>query len=162
MNLFCFQCLVEFHEKHNFCRLQDGEEDIRNQISILFSENENCFTEIEEFNTVIDKNGRQLSNDESDIEDQINTNAENLTENTHLHEKCLLSGLHNMFNNFQISSQEFKTGVENLRSDVDKFDIDKLPEYKLEEMIHFLSELKACTVACNKIKIIRSQILIRT
>ncbi|VDI19474.1 Hypothetical predicted protein [Mytilus galloprovincialis] len=148
----CFECLGEFHEKHFLCRLQDSEEDIRNQIGILFSEKDNCIKYIDEFSDIINTNWRQLTIDEGIIEQQIKTNAEQMREQIILHEKSLLSELHTIFKNFKISSQELTTRVENLQSDVNKFDVDKLPEYKLEEMINVLSELKPCTVACDNMK----------
>ncbi|XP_071123884.1 uncharacterized protein [Mytilus edulis] len=150
----CFECLGEFHEKHFLCRLQDynTEEDIRNQIGILFSEKDNCIKYIDEFSDIIDKHWRQLTIDEGIIEQQIKTNAEQMREQIILHEKSLLSELYTIFKKFKISSQELTTRVENLQSDVNKFDVDKLSEYKLEEMINVLSEFKACTLACDNIK----------
>ncbi|CAG2208872.1 unnamed protein product [Mytilus edulis] len=148
----CFECLGELHDKHKLCRLQDAEEDIRNQIGISFTKNENCIKSIQEFSDIIDKNMRQLTIDEGLIEHQIRTNAEQMKEQISLHEKYLLSELHTMFQNFKISSKDLTTRVENLQSDVTKFDVDKLPEINLEEMINVLSELKACTLACDKMK----------
>ncbi|CAG2208874.1 unnamed protein product [Mytilus edulis] len=148
----CFVCLGEFHEKHNFCRLQDIEVEIRNQFSILFSENDNYIKQIDEFRQIIYQNMKQLSVDEGKIEHQIKINAEKMIAHIHLQEKFLLSELHTMFKNFKISSQDLTSRADNLQSNVTKFDVDKLPEIKLEEMIYILSELKACTVSCDKMK----------
>lgn len=76
----CFVCFGEFHEKYVFCRFQDVEEDIRNQFSMLFSENDNCIKRMDKFRQIIDQNIRQLSEDEGDIEQQIQTNAEKCKE----------------------------------------------------------------------------------
>ncbi|XP_063416142.1 uncharacterized protein LOC134697786 [Mytilus trossulus] len=148
----CFECLGEFHEKHFLCRLEDAKEDIRDQIGILFSEKDKCIKNIDEFSDIIDKHWRQLAIDEGIIEQIIKTNAEQMRNQIILHEKSLLSELDSIFKNFKISSQELTTRVENLQTDVNKFDVDTLPEYKLEEMIYVLSELKACTVACDNMK----------
>lgn len=117
----CFTCLGEFHERHVFCRFQDVEEDIRNQFSMLFSENDNCIKRMDEFRQIIDQNMRQLSEDECDIKQQIKTNAEKCKEQISLSEKYLLSGLKSMFKTHQLSSQELTTRVENISTQVTKF-----------------------------------------
>ncbi|VDI78063.1 Hypothetical predicted protein [Mytilus galloprovincialis] len=124
----CFVCFGEFHEKYVFCRFQDVEEDIRNQFSMLFSENDNCIKRMDKFRQIIDQNIRQLSEDE---------------------------GLKSIFKTYQLSSEELTIRVENIRTQVTKFNhvnAEKLPEYKLEEIINVLSELKACDIGCEELK----------
>lgn len=70
-------------------------------------------------------------------------------------EKYLLSGLKSIFKTYQLSSEELTIRVENIRTQVTKFNhvnAEKLPEYKLEEIINVLSELKACDIGCEELK----------
>ncbi|CAC5361596.1 unnamed protein product [Mytilus coruscus] len=149
-DFMCFQCIGQIHHKHELSQVQDADEAIRTQMCGLLLENKYA----EHLNSLSDKvldKEKELVQDEQSLKREIRTSVDKMKQNIDRAEKRLLSVLRNAIESYQISLQEQKTNINNLQTEIAILEVDKLPEYNLNNIINIISEMKVYSATCDKI-----------
>ncbi|CAG2247271.1 unnamed protein product [Mytilus edulis] len=149
-DFMCFECIGLLHPKHDLSQLKCAEVDIRKEMKDLLFEKKYA-AQLNSLSDKVSGKEKELVQYEESLKCEIRTSVDKMKKNIDRVEKRLLSVLRNEFESCQLSLQEQKTNINNLKTDIAILEVDKLPGYNLNNIINIISEMKVCSATCDKI-----------
>ncbi|XP_071137119.1 uncharacterized protein [Mytilus edulis] len=149
-DFMCFKCLGQLHQKHDLSQLQDAEEDIRKEMEVQLFENKYS-KQLSALSDKLSQNRKKLAQSEERLKNEIRTSVEQMKQNIDLSEAHLLSELCNTFESSQTTLQDGEIRINNLQTEIDNFDVNKLHEYSVSHITNILSAMKLCSSRYDKI-----------